>query len=71
MKIEWEPIDSNHSNYITRAKVFGGWLVMSTDEVQTQIPEQWGQGLVSFRNEEGYQWRTSICFVPDPKHEWK
>lgn len=66
MKLEWEQIEHNHGNYITRAKIFGGWLVMSTDEVQTLRNDGYG-----LSPENGYEWRTSITFVPDPKHEWK
>lgn len=67
MKLEWESIEHNHGNYLVRAKVFGGWLVMSTDDVQTQV---YG-GYNTPSNEQGYEWRTSITFVPDVKHEWK
>lgn len=69
MKLEFEKIEHNHGNHISRAKVFGGWLVMSADDVMTQWPDGYGD-LVSFRNEQGDEFRTSICFVPDPKHEW-
>lgn len=66
MKLEWEQIEHNHGNYLTRAKVFGGWLVMSTDEVQTPMDEGYDKPV----NRQGYEWRTSITFVPDLKHEW-
>jgi len=67
LKLEWEPIDSNHGNYIVRAKVFGGWLVMVTDDVMTPIY----RGYDTPNNEAGYEFRTSLTFVPDQKHEWK
>jgi len=65
MKLEWEQIEHNHGNQITRAKVFGGWLVMLTDEVQTLTNDGYG-----FSHSEGYEWRTSITFIPDINHEW-
>ena len=65
MALKWEKVESHHSNYINRAAVFGGWLVMSTDDVREyQGPDSYMSG------KEGYQWRTSICFIPDPNHEW-
>lgn len=67
MKLEWESIESNTSNYIQRAKVFGGWLVMSTDDVQTSVYT----GYTQPENQQGHEFRTSITFVPDLKHEWK
>lgn len=27
MKIKWEQIDQNHSDYLYRAEIEGGWLV--------------------------------------------
>ena len=38
-----------------RLKIFGGWLVSEISDVDT----------VDANNQV-----TSICFVPDPKHEW-
>jgi len=64
-KLKWEKIFSEHSNYLNRAAVFGGWLVMSTDDV---IEYQGDQSHKT--GQEGYQWRTSICFIPDPSHSW-
>jgi hypothetical protein len=66
MKLTWEPIESNHGSYINRAKVFGGWLVMTTDDVQTPTEQGYDRPVL----EQGFEWRTSLCFVPDPKHEW-
>jgi hypothetical protein len=66
MKLEWEQVEHNHGNAIHRAKVFGGWLIMSTDEVQTQVYE--GYDIPSIR--EGYEWKTSITFMADINHQW-
>lgn len=66
MKLKWEGIEHDHGNQLSRAKVPGGWLVMSTDDVVTQVYE--GYDIPS--NEYGYEWRTSITFVPDENHNW-
>jgi len=67
--LNWEKIENDNNEHLYRAKVFGGWLVMATSEVMTQVPDIYGQ-IASWRNEQGYQWRSSICFIPDVKHEW-
>jgi hypothetical protein len=59
IKLIWEQIDDYHQ----RAKVFGGWLVKSYDDIYED--RGYGQGY-----ERGYQWRTAMCFVPDPRHVW-
>lgn len=66
MGLKWETIEHDHGNHLTRAKVFGGWLVMSTDDVMTSMYDGYGSS-----NSEGYEWRTSLTFVPDLKYEWK
>tara|TARA_R110000744_G_scaffold348374_1_gene453968 strand:+ start:211 stop:474 length:264 start_codon:yes stop_codon:yes gene_type:complete len=59
VELIWEGIDKTHE----RAKVFGGWLVKSYQDV-----------LVSLHEEQpathGYEWCESMVFVPDPNHEW-
>jgi hypothetical protein len=57
--MNWEDIDYNHK----RAKVFGGWLVKTFEEVTHNLPEQ---GLVG-----GWDWRVAMSFVPDTNHEWQ
>jgi hypothetical protein len=60
-KLNWEAIDRVEN--IARAKVFGGWLIKQLDDVMTVMhAETHGQV--------GYEWRQSICFIPDPHHEW-
>ena len=61
----WEDIESNLSGYYRRTKVFGGWLVQVTEEV-IHDQRECGRGMVG-----GWDWRTSLCFVPDLNHEWK
>lgn len=64
--LKWEEIDHDLGFYVRRTKVFGGWLVTTTSDVYTVRND--GSG--GIYNEAGYEWRTSITFVPDPKHEW-
>ena len=56
--LEWEAIGT----YESRAKVIGGWLV----KVETGVTHITFDGGM----QEGWDWRTSLAFVPDPKHEW-
>ena len=56
--MEWEQIDAYHQ----RAKVFGGWLVKTFENVM-HISDQVGKY-------DGYDWRVAMTFVPDAKHEW-
>ncbi len=58
--MKWEDIDEYHK----RTKIFGGWLVKTFEDVFCDIH---GNG----RPEPNYEWRVSMCFVPDPKHKWK
>jgi len=56
--MEWEQIDDHHK----RAKVKGGWLVKAYEDVRT---------IINDRPDFGYEWRVSMCFVPDEMHSWK
>jgi len=61
VELQWEDISQDRSFYLYKAKVPGGWLVACSDDVIE--PE---------RNfESGWQWRTSITYVPDPLGAWK
>ena len=60
MKFEFKQIDDNHQ----RAKVPGGWLVKAFEVVchfDTHISPI----------TDNYDWRVTMTFVPDPKHEWE
>lgn len=59
-KLEWEKIDGEHE----RAKVIGGWLVKVSTEVCSPIQDYKG------RPQFGYEWRVSMCFVPDEGYNW-
>lgn len=61
----WERIRHNRGNYIDRTPIFGGWLVMTTDDVMAFAGELDDRTFIT-----GYQYRTSISFVPDPQHLW-
>ena len=58
MSFKWERLD----DCTFRANVFGGWIVRYSEEVIHDIETQ---GLV-----DGWDWRTSLVFVPDPEHKW-
>lgn len=59
--MKWEEIDNNHQ----RAKVFGGWLVKTFEDVYH------GRGRFGNDMQEGWDWRVAMTFVPDPNHEWE
>ena len=63
IKLEWEDMESNFGD-VQRAKVFGGWLVKSVQDVFISLHEDQ-------RPQTGYEWREAMVFVPDPKHEWE
>ena len=65
-KLYWEEVESSPSisAYIFRAKVPGGWLIRVVEDV-VHDQSAYGHGLVP-----GWDWRTSICFVPDQVGEW-
>lgn len=65
MGLKWELIDKDGTAQINRAPIFGGWLVLVTDNVCNNLTSN-GQGPL----EQGYEWRNNLTFVPDPKHEW-
>ncbi len=65
--LNWEDIKHNHGFYLRRAEVIGGWLVIAISDVMTPMNQGHSQPVPM----EGYEWRTSITFVPDPDHQWK
>ena len=58
---EWEEVPSDRG-LIFRLRVPGGWLVSMCDEV-THV-------LMDGRLEGGWDWRSTMTFVPDPQREW-
>jgi hypothetical protein len=60
---KYEKVDDNTE----RAKVIGGWIVKTTEDVFHVAPD-WGDASY-FKS--GWDWRISTCFVPDPNHEWE
>lgn len=61
----WETIPQDQAGYLSRAKIFGGWLVKEAHDVHLTIPD------TNVLGNHGYEWTSSITFVPDPKHEWE
>ena len=61
--LEWEEIKQNNAGYLSRAKVIGGWLVKYTDNVLKDLNSECTM-------QDGYEWRSSITFVPDVNYEW-
>lgn len=66
MELKWEEIKHDNGFFLRRTKIHGGWLVNAIMDVNTSVPL--GD---SFTTSQGYEWRSSITFVPDPNHEWK
>jgi len=62
--LSWEEIKQNQAGYLSRAKVPNGWLVKEAHDVHITIPD------TNILDNHGYEWTSSITFVPDPKHEW-
>lgn len=58
--LTWQQIDHFHQ----RAAVPGGWLVKAYDDIHED--RGFGAGM-----ERGYNWRVTMCFVPDEGHYWK
>lgn len=62
IKLEWVNMEQDTAGHIQRAMIPGGWLVRQIDDVCSDYT---GRGI-----ESGYEWRTSMTFVPDPDHVW-
>lgn len=58
--LQWEDVDED----TFRAKVFGGWIVKHMDHVHVSLSEE-------MRPQTGYEWRTSMVFIPDPEYKWE
>lgn len=57
--LNWESIEDSQSSAGTyRAKVIGGWLVKTVENVHISLHDD-------RINQSGYEWRTAMCFVPD------
>ena len=58
--LEWELISDN----TWRAKAIGGWLVRHDQPVAIDMGQDRG-GI-----HDGYDWQSTMCFVPDVGHNW-
>lgn len=66
--LNWEALEHDRPDFwMIRAKVFGGWLVISECDALTQKSDGWG----GYDAQSGHQFRQAMTFVPDPNHEWK
>lgn len=59
--LKWEKVEDG----IARTRTPTGWLVREVSEVCNDLSEN-GLG----RLETGYEWRTTLTFVPDPDGIW-
>lgn len=66
--IIWEELETTNAGYMSRTRVPGGWLVRLTMDVRSPIYS--GYVTPPYEHQEGYEWRSSICFYPDPEHKW-
>ena len=55
----WHKIDDDHCI----ARVPGGWMFKTTEEV-THISH-------NGHHSDGWDWRTSVTFIPDPTHMYE
>jgi hypothetical protein len=60
-KLMFEQVPSDMFT-VYRAAVPGGWLVGSSDEVIHDTQSGFNSG---------WDWRTSLTFITDPKHTWE
>lgn len=65
-QLKWEQIPQDLTGSLNRTPIFGGWLVRLFEDIRSPI----NIGYPQPDYQQGYEWRPSICFVPDPNHEW-
>lgn len=65
IKFEPVPTTPNIHGEMRRAKVPGGWLVVI--EYDATSLQQAGSDLTP---RQGYEFRSTMCFYPDPTHAW-
>jgi hypothetical protein len=63
--VEWEEIKQNTAGILFRYKLSNGWLVKEVQDVHLELND--GRNLL---NHTGFEWSSSITFVPDSAHEW-
>lgn len=62
--INWQTIpNKGEAGTLERARTPGGWLVRETHNVLHNHPQ--GGPFT-----DGYEWRTSLVYVPDPEGSW-
>ncbi len=60
----WEDVPQDHAGTMSRMRVPGGWLVKIVDDVNIYM------GRDQAHPQGGYEWRTTMAFVPDPEYRW-
>lgn len=65
--LNWEIIPQNTAGTLQRVKVPNGWLVREVQDVHLDL----GGHFKPILSNSGYEWTSSITFVPDPNWEWK
>lgn len=61
----WTQIPQDTAGTLYRVKVPGGWLIKEVQDVHLNLKDN-----MNVLSNNGYEWTTSITFVPDLKHEW-
>jgi len=67
--LNWEEIKQNTAGSLQRVKVPNGWLVREVHEVHIELGEE--KGFPPILQNYGYEWTSSITFVPDAEHKWE
>lgn len=62
----WQQLLTADGQLLYRMAVRGGWLVKTVDDVMSQIQADH----IPFHERSGYEWRSSVTFMPDTDHEW-
>lgn len=59
----FEDVPCDQQFWLRRARILGGWLVITVDDVRTPL-------LSAGVTESGHEYRSAPAFVPDPTHAW-
>lgn len=62
--LNFKPLPNKQGYTLERAKVFGGWLVREMHDVLHINPNYHSL-------QPGYEWRSTLTFIPDPSHTWE
>lgn len=62
--LTFQAVPNNECLLIQRAKVPGGWLVREVMDVLHDDPNRGNL-------QSGWEWRSSLTFIPDPEYLWE